>query len=352
MAPFGEYSPFSSLTSFTLTPAVGPTPPRTPPLQLSADSSEIEDMGDALPELRKAAVVFPSHVRRSFSRAPTDFTGDLVRLMDDLSTVTHNIAAYVAIASETTEYGASQNRRELDAVVATKQLYKSLSHDGYACILLEKHHEMPLNLPEDAPYGDYVVMLNALDTDDCADHAVCGTMWSVYKRRSSPSLPGKLKDLQQSLSEQVAAGYVVYSSATTLFYSLNQGAFSFVLHPVATQYFLQPRTELRIKEGCADVYADSGHLKSNQLNPAIRRVTESFEPRGSLFDSGCFLANFHGAATSGGVVLAFDVHLLCEAGAMALIIEQMGGKATNTDGERILGTLRASRTACFPFQKH
>lgn len=266
--------------------------------------------------------------------------------MDDLSTVTHSIAAYVAITTETTEYGASQNRRKLKADVATKQVYKSLSYDGYACLLLEKHHDMPLNMPEDAPHGDYVVMLNALDTDEtCADHAVCGTVWSVYKRRSSPSLPGKLKDLQQSLGDQVAAGFVVYSSATTLYYTLRQGAYSFVLHPVATQYFLQPRTERRVKNSCFDVYADTAKLRENKpLYDAVRRVAASSEPRGSVYDAGCFVANFHGASTSGGVVVSCDAHVLCEAGPMALIMEQMGGKATDSKGNRILGTFCPPRT--------
>lgn len=32
----------------------------------------------------QAAVVFPSHVRSALSKAPTDYTGELVRLLDDL----------------------------------------------------------------------------------------------------------------------------------------------------------------------------------------------------------------------------------------------------------------------------
>lgn len=173
--------------------------------------------------VNQAAVVFPSHVRRSISRAPTDFTGDLVRLLDDISTVTRSISAYCNSGSETVAYGASGERTSLKSEVACRQLYKKLSHDGYACLILEKQLEQPLIFPEDSPYGDYVVMLNSLDVDTeelGGVHAVCGTMWSVYKRVSPRATPGQIRDLEQVLGNQVAAGYVIYSSATRYVYIL------------------------------------------------------------------------------------------------------------------------------------
>ena len=97
--------------------------------------------------VQKAAVVFPSHVRRSFGRKPVDYTGELVRLLDDISTVTHSIAAYVSERSESAQYGAPvQHEGTLDPAVATRKLYRSLSHDGYACLILEKRMKIPLRL--------------------------------------------------------------------------------------------------------------------------------------------------------------------------------------------------------------
>lgn len=190
----------------------------------------------------KAAVVFPSHVRRTFQRFPTDYTGELVRLLDDITTVTHSIAAYVTEGSEKVLYGSVGDITEgLDAAVATKRLYGSLSRDGYACLFFDKNTEAPLTMPEDAPHGSYVVMCSPLDTEpNSVEQAICGTIFSVYKRRSPASLPGRLMDLQQKLGDQVAAGYVLYSSATTLFYTLGgqHGAYSFCLHPVASKSYI------------------------------------------------------------------------------------------------------------------
>ncbi len=43
----------------------------------------------------QAAVVFPSHVRSAVARAPTDYTGELVRLLDDLQVRVGNSTTHV-----------------------------------------------------------------------------------------------------------------------------------------------------------------------------------------------------------------------------------------------------------------
>ena len=96
-------------------------------------------------DLKKGATVYPSHIRRAFSRFPADYTGELVRLLDDISTVTHSIAAYVRQGSESFQYGHIPNVG-LDPAVATKQLYKALCHDGYICVILDKNQPTPLSL--------------------------------------------------------------------------------------------------------------------------------------------------------------------------------------------------------------
>lgn len=112
----------------------------------SPASPVLASMNGLGPQLKKAATVFPSHVRRTFGRMPTDYTGDLVRLLDDISTVTHSIAAYINEGSESVQYGTIQSATKLDPAVATRQLYKALSYDGYCCLILERHTETPMNL--------------------------------------------------------------------------------------------------------------------------------------------------------------------------------------------------------------
>ncbi len=313
-----------------------------PAFNLKSPASPVMSSSGAVKsDLNKAATVFPSHVRRTFSRHPTDFTGELVRLLDDITTVTHSIAAYVAEGSETVEYGASSTMSGLDPLVATRRLYKSLSHDGYACLILDKNQEAPLAMPPDAPKGAYVVMVSALDHDESsAEQPICGTIFSVYKRRSLPSLPGRLKDMQQNCGDQVAAGYVMYSSATTLYYTLGKshGVFSFCLHPVATQYFLQPTTALSIPESSVAVYGDRQRIKNDpEVGAALTRFIAENKPKPCKnFDTGSMVGNFNEVSLHGGVAVKFDAHLLCEAAPFALLIEQKGGKAIDATGTRIL----------------
>lgn len=291
--------------------------------------------------LDKAATVFPSHVRATYQRNPTDRTSEVVRLLDDISVVTHSISTCVALSH------ISQDDA-IDPEVVTRRLYSSLCHDGYACIILEKAHNAPLTFSDSAVQGGYVLMLSALDVDpDAKDDVFCGTVFSVYKRRSPPSLPGRLEDLQQQVGSQVAAGYVLYASATTLCYTMQSGVYSFCLHPVARQYFLQPALPLKLPKGGVDLYINYPNAKLDARLGAVA-LDVCAETGGKVFDNGCLIANFSGSIGSGSLFVSYHVHLLCEAAPLALLVEQMGGKATDGFGNRILGTLtRACASALF-----
>lgn len=363
-----------------------PTSPFQTPPSFSTDAIRTHDSASLV-----LSTNFSSHLRTSFSRAPTDHTGELIRLLDDISTVTHCITAYAA--RQNVSYQSQGDDGLFDGLEATRHFYKSLCHDGYACLILEANTEMPLTFPETAPHGLYVVTLSALDVppafavatrkrrsqqsvlsgdvgdvgerndlddlkgDDC-DFA-CGTMFAVFRRQSSPSVPGRLADLQQTMNEQVAAGYVIYSSTTRLVYTLGEGVFSFSLHPVASQYFMHPThplimhhptlNESNHSDRSFDNYSNSTANKTihvfvdysqlRQRQDAISRVLARFiqKRRARVFFDGCLAADFDSALRCGGVILWFDVHLLCAAAGMAFIVEQSEGKATNGYGKRILG---------------
>ena len=148
-------------------------------------------------DVNKGATVFLSHVRRTFARHPVDYTGELVRLLDDIANFTRAIAS--AVAGQGTSVSAE---------VATRHLYRLLAHDGYCCIILSKALSQPLTFDDGVAHGNYVVCVSPLDVDSLgSDTSTAGTLFSVYKRRSSASLPGRGIDLKQKISDQVAAGY-------------------------------------------------------------------------------------------------------------------------------------------------
>jgi len=320
--------------------SAGATTPRPSLPRMMELSSPAPPLGLRLTsDVSKAATVFLSHVRRSFARDPTDYTGELVRLLDDISIVTRSVASYVAESSAAVSYGSVGDAAKLSSDFPTAKMYKSLSHDGYACIMLSRDREMPLTFPEDAPQGMYVVCFSPLDFDTLAvgQQPVCGTSWSIYKRRSPTSLPGRYIDLQQQARDQVAAGYSIYSSATTLHYTMGHGVYSFVMHPVALQYFQQPAARLRLPEGGTAVYTPRSTVGGGGGGPVGASVAAALTAsRGSVFHTGTLLGNVHLMLQTGGAVVATGVHFLCEAAPLALLIEQAGGMATDGEGTRIL----------------
>lgn len=328
--------PLLTPTARSLTALAAASPKRqkltnTPPSAAMA-AAKMEIVSPASPmglrltsDINKAATVFLSHVRRTFARHPVDYTGELVRLLDDIATFTRTSAsAASAVANQTPEE-------------TIMQLYKLLAADGYCCIILAKGVDQPLTFNDTVLHGNYVICISPLDEDDIGSdqNPVSGMIFSVYKRRSSTSLPGRGMDLRQKLSDQVAAGYASYSSATTLHYTMGHGVYSFVLHPVALQYFLQPAMRLSIPENPSTIYTDRCLLRkptpiAAALNTLVDRMCSS------IFTTGCLVGDVHQLVQTGGLVVAANVHLMCEAASLAFVVEQAGGVATDEFGERIL----------------
>lgn len=285
----------------------------------------------------------------AFQRAPTDRTGELVRLLDDLASATQSIATYVAQAgnppaNSSPLSSSSSPSATLDVALVTRKLYETLCHDGYACLIVEAHRATPLTFAPSALHGGYIVSLSALDATQHADDGIArGTTFSVYRRNSSPSVPGCWVDVQQRIGNQVAAGTVVYSSTTHLMYTLGRGAFSFHMHPVASQYFMfsdRPcMLPMQLGLEHRPVYADYSHLRRRRLSCPMARGLLAFidSTHARVLYNSSAVADFDAAMQCGAVILRYDLDLLCVAGCMALLAEQMNGKATNGFGTRILG---------------
>lgn len=288
-------------------------------------------------DINKAATVFLSHVRRTFARHPVDYTGELVRLLDDIASFTRSMSAAVTERSEHLSYGNVGTGSDITSEMAIRHLYRLLAADGYCCIILAKDHDQPLTFADSVLHGNYVVCVSPLDMDTTGsdERCVAGMLFSVYKRKSSTSLPGRGMDLRQKLGDQVAAGYASFSSATTLYYTMGHGVYSFVMHPVALQYFLQPAMRLAIPENPTTVYSDRALLrKGSAIGKSLDKMVDKLCC--SMFTTGCLVGDVHQLMQTGGVLVFENVHLMCEAAPVAFIVEESGGVATDEYGTRIL----------------
>jgi fructose-1,6-bisphosphatase I len=171
-----------------------------------------------------------------------------------------------------------------------------------------------------------------------------GTIWSIHRKVSNHPR-GCEEDVVQSGRKQVAAGYVLYGSATMLVYTTGAGVHGFTLDPSIGEFLLShpniklPRNPQRIystNEGNYVNWSEGQRKYIDYLKGVDGKNPKPFSARyiGSL------VADLHRTLLYGGVFMypgdrknpRGKLRLLYEAAPLGFITEQAGGRAS--DGER------------------
>ncbi|CAD5266723.1 MULTISPECIES: class 1 fructose-bisphosphatase [unclassified Imperialibacter] len=236
-----------------------------------------------------------------------------------------------------------ENQQKLD-VIANIRFKRALRNGGEVCAIVSEEDDGIIDLNN--PHGRYIVAIDPLDGSSNIDVNVSiGTIFSVYRRLSPVGGPALREDVLQKGDDQVAAGYLLYGSSTMLVYSTGHGVNGFTYDPSLGEFFLShPNMKTptigniySINEGSSQLF-DPGvqqyiqHCKENQLT--ARYI-------------GSLVGDFHRNMLKGGIYIYpttpkapnGKLRLLYECNALAYIIEQAGGKATDGKGKRILDLL-------------
>eukprot|EP00741_Cyanophora_paradoxa_P007973 tig00000133_g7713.t1 len=305
---------------------------------------------------------FPAHCRNILSLHPTDYTGELVRLLVDISSATRLIDSGLRRSGipDSTGNGDIQNEilspklgpqatlrasksKEFDAEAATRILFKSLYHDGYLCAMLSNTADELLAMPDNVPFGSYALTCAPLERDPTfPEHSIGGTIFAVFKRTSLPASKGALSDLLRKGSEQVAAGYVLYGNSTVLTYTVGHGTYSFRMDPNIKEYFLASDEPLKIP--ASNRFTFINKQETAEMDDKGKKIVDYITQKElSVQYSGNLVNDVHHHLSCGGFS-AFPptkthpsgtVHYLCEAAPIAFLVEQAGGKAS-TGTERVL----------------
>lgn len=236
-----------------------------------------------------------------------------------------------------------ENQQKLD-VIANIRFKRALRNGGEVCAIVSEEDDGIIDLNN--PHGRYIVAIDPLDGSSNIDVNVSiGTIFSVYRRLSPVGGPALREDVLQKGDDQVAAGYLLYGSSTMLVYSTGHGVNGFTYDPSLGEFFLShpnmktPSTGsiYSINEGSSQLFDDGvrqyiQHCKEQQLT--ARYI-------------GSLVGDFHRNMLKGGIYIYpatpkapnGKLRLLYECNALAYIIEQAGGKATNGKGTRILDLL-------------
>ncbi len=287
---------------------------------------------------------FQQHVSEEQRHFP-GATGEFTWLMSGLSLACKMIQAQVRQAALTGILGSNgatnvhgETQQRLD-VYANECLIHCLSLRETIGIIASEENENPIFLGHKSPDAKYAIVFDPLDGSSNIDVAVTiGTVFSIFRRPETNDGDPMSWVLQPGV-KQIAAGYVVYGSATLLVYSAGLGVHGFTLDPGVGSFLLTHKNIRIPKQGkyysINEAYCDKWpevylrYLKG--LRAGVLGVNYSSRFIGSM------VADFHRTLLRGGVFIyppnddfpGGRLRLLYEANPVAFLAEQAGGAASN-----------------------
>lgn len=232
-----------------------------------------------------------------------------------------------------------EEQQKLD-VIANIRFMRALSKGGEVCAIVSEEEDEVIDLQNNS--GKYVVAIDPLDGSSNIDVNISiGTIFSIYRRKSPVGSQIQLQDIMQPGREQVAAGYVLYGSSTMLVYTTGCGVNGFTYENSLGEFFLSHPDIQAPKTG--NIYSINEGLQLEWEKGIAAYIQSCKEQKMQSRYIGSLVADFHRNLLKGGIYLypatqknpSGKLRLLYEANALAFIIEQAGGKAS--DGkQRIL----------------
>jgi len=232
-----------------------------------------------------------------------------------------------------------ENQQKLD-VLANIRFSRALKKGGETCAIISEEEEEVIDLSSKG--GQYVVAIDPLDGSSNIDVNVSiGTIFSIYRRKTPVGGPISRQDYLQKGNEQVAAGYILYGSSTMLVYTTGNGANGFTYEPSLGEFFLSHQDMsipvdgkiYSINEGSYNSFEDGvkNYIDFCRDNNCTGRYI------------GSLVADFHRNLLKGGIYIYpktkispnGKLRLMYECNALAFIVEQAGGSATD-GSQRIL----------------
>ena len=277
-------------------------------------------------------------------------TGELSGLLRDIGVAAKIVNREVNRAGLVNILGleGSKNKtgdevQKLD-IFANNKLIDYMKNSGECSGIASEELEDFVKLPtKEGKEAKYVLVVDPLDGSSNIDVNVSvGTIFGIYRRISDHGKECELRDFLQPGNKLVAAGFVLYGTSTIMMYTTGKGVNGFTLDPSLGEFCLSHQC-LKIPENDKYYSVNQGYYL--QFDLEMRRYIDfCSDSRRSLRYIGSMVSDIHRNIIKGGVFLYPNsrnnpqgkLRLLYECNPMAMIVEQAGGKAINTDLERIL----------------
>jgi fructose-1,6-bisphosphatase I len=296
-----------------------------------------------------ALMTIERHILEAERFAP-HATGVFTQLLYDIA-----LSAKI-IARETTRAGLvdilglagsdnfhGEHQQKLD-VFADNVIFRMNDHTGRLCVMASEEQDDIIPIPDQFEPGPYVLVFDPLDGSSNIDVNVSiGTIFGVYRKKSDGKR-GTLEDVLQPGHQLAAAGYVIYGASTMMVYSTGHGVHGFTLDPSLGEFILSHEN---IQIPAKPVYYSLNHGNEKYWTPGVRRYVkwlqgiygEGRKPLNHRY-IGSLVADFHRNLLKGGIYIYpgdlndpnkpyGKLRLLYEAGPLAFLCEQAGGKASD-----------------------
>jgi len=250
------------------------------------------------------------------------------------------LAGVLGAAGQENVQGEEQKKLDIIANDVFIELTQSTGHlAGLASEEMDHHYP----IPAEHNRGRYLLTFDPLDGSSNIDvNGATGTIFSITEHTSDT--PPTDADFLQSGTDQVCAGYCLYSSASMLVLTLGKGVAGFTLDNTLNAFVLS-HPDMRVPESTNEFAINAAY--SEHWQPPVKRyiaecVAGQQGPIGKAFNmrwAGSMVGDIHRVLCRGGIFMypldermikagkAGKLRLLYEANPMGMLIEQAGGLA-------------------------
>lgn len=232
-----------------------------------------------------------------------------------------------------------EEQKKLDVI--SNEVFMRLMDMSGACVCVVSEEDEHIHWCPDGKDAKYILAIDPLDGSSNIDvNASIGSIFSIYKRLS-PDKPVTEEDILQKGHEQVAAGYVIYGTATMFVYTTGNGVNGFTLDDSISEFCLShPNIKTPSKGTIFSVNEGNLNEFPQGVIDYISWCKESNKEEKRPYSAryiGSLIADFHRNLLKGGIYIYpptkkapnGKLRLLYECNPMAFLVEQAGGKASS-----------------------
>jgi fructose-1,6-bisphosphatase I len=230
-----------------------------------------------------------------------------------------------------------EEQKKLDVI--SNDVFMRLMDLSGACVCVVSEEDEHIHWCPGAEDAKYILAIDPLDGSSNIDvNASIGSIFSIYKRLS-PDKPVDHEDILQKGVNQVAAGYIIYGTATMFVYTTGNGVNGFTLDD-SIQEFCLSHADIKTPNMGSIFSVNEGNLKEfpegviKYIDHCKGENKEEKRPYSARY-IGSLIADFHRNLLKGGIYMYpptvkapnGKLRLLYECNPMAFLVEQAGGKA-------------------------